>query len=88
MNAILVVTFLMTGTPDQPYIHRVDFPDMKTCIEQKELVIKQDKKNKKINAICLPNKNKDPSKEVTDMLKIFVDTITKIQQSKPSLDFD
>ena len=85
MNAILVVTFLMTGTPDQPYVHRVDFPDMKTCIEQKELVIKQDKK---INAICLPNKNKDPSKEVTDMLKIFVDTITKIQQSKPSLDFD
>ena len=55
-----------------------EMPNMKTCLEAREQLLKQDKK---IEVLCVPSNPKpDRKSEMKEMFGIFLDMIQKAQE--------
>ena len=69
IKAMLVVASLGINT---------EMPNMKTCLEAREQLLKQDKK---IQVLCVPSNPKpDRKSEMKEMFGIFLDMIQKAQE--------
>ena len=69
IKAMLVVASLGINT---------EMPNMKTCLDAREQLLKQDKK---IQVLCVPSNPKpDRKSEMKEMFGIFLDMIQKAQE--------
>lgn len=74
MNALLIISFILNGTP---FNHKIVYSDMKSCIESRIDLEQQNAANETFKAICLPFDKESANKQF-DGLNSFMNAFGKI----------